>query len=105
MAKLIGTAGADTIQGTAEDDIMAGRSGRDLFVFHHAGGEDVIRDFRSGRDQLVFVNVSPREIVWHDTEAGIVIDYGGLGGLAEDAGSILISGVHALDWQHDLLIV
>lgn len=95
--RLSGGRGDDTLVGGAGNDLLRGGAGDDTFLFARGDGHDRIRDFTPGEDLLRFTGISPREVTYRDTDAGVEIRYGGLGGTAPNAGTVLLENVHAAD--------
>ena len=62
-----GDAAANTLDGGAGDDILAGQSGNDTYIFGVGSGHDVIQDSGSG-DKVVFqgLNLSDLDVTWRD---------------------------------------
>jgi len=97
---VMGADAGEIILGGQGSDAMLGGGGADSFVFERSsapGQVDVVVDFTSGEDLINFVNISPKEVTLHDTEQGIEVWYGGLGGIGADHGVVLLWGVH--DYQ------
>jgi Ca2+-binding RTX toxin-like protein len=46
-AAIVGSCSANTLTGTAGDDVLVGRGSADTFVFAQDFGQDVIKDFRA----------------------------------------------------------
>ena len=96
---LYGGDGNDWIVAGAGRDQMHGGNGADAFVFFKTPYDrDTVMDFRADQgDYINFVGaISPREITYHDTDLGIVIQYGGMNGNAENHSEILLLNVHEL---------
>ncbi len=90
---LRGGRGDDTIIGGTGNDVMRGGQGADTFSFARGDGQDRIGDFTPGEDTLRFTGISPREITYRDTDAGVEVRYGGLAGTSANAGTILLQDV------------
>ena len=50
--ELYGNDTANRLRGHAGDDLLAGRGGRDVFVYYPDGGHDTVLDFEPGQDTL-----------------------------------------------------
>ena len=97
---------ANVVAGTANDEVLTGSEGADVFVFVEGHGNDTIADFEPGTD-VVDLSCFGQEISWDELSAristvadpddpntvtGVVIDLTGWGG-----GTITLDGVTSVD--------
>jgi Ca2+-binding RTX toxin-like protein len=97
--KLLGDAGANSLDGHLGNDLLTGRGGADAFVFSQRGfGRDTITDFTSGEDHLDLraLGLDWSQVAIASNSAGAVVSCAG--------GEIWLSGVSAsLLTQDDFL--
>lgn len=92
---LVGTAGNDIIEGRGGADVLTGGAGADTFVFRAGAGGDRVTDFASGVDRLLFSGVDPASIkavaATQGGIAGTMITYGSTAG-----DGVFLAGVRGL---------
>ena len=97
---LSGGDGADYLGGNAGDDVLTGGDGADVFMFREAAfGDDVVTDFEAGEgrgDRFMFrgLGLDEDDLVWTDTEAGVLLTVG-------DHGTVFLDDLNAADFAAD----
>lgn len=94
---LVGSDGANRLQGGYGDDWIAGGRGADVltgglgadtFVFAARGGVDHVTDFALGVDRLALQGIAPSQVSWSEVAGDTRIDLGGT--------VVVLDGVHGL---------
>ena len=93
--QVVGEADGDVVGAgaSASTDWLIGHVGQDIFDFQRGDGSDTVVGFERGVDVLQ-IHGSIRQTSLHDTDAGMVVYFGGFGQGGPD--HFLVAGVHAL---------